>query len=181
MHEKRFQREIERLRDPERVARLEVSRAVDAVLEGMDGARTLLDVGTGSGVFAEQFAARGSEVTGVDANPAMIPVSQKFVPAGKFREAIAEALPFPDKTFDLVFMGLVLHETDDPQAALNEAWRVAIRRVAVLEWPCEEQPFGPPLSERFSIEQVKAMAHVAGFMQVEPVRLTHVVLYRMGK
>jgi len=35
-------------------------------------------------------------------------------------------MPFPDGAFDLVFMGLLLHEADDNLAALREAQRVAV-------------------------------------------------------
>ena len=76
MHERRFNREIERLRDPERLARLEVERVVALSLEGLEGVKKILDIGTGSGVFAEIFAAKGLEVNGVDANPDVLPVAQ---------------------------------------------------------------------------------------------------------
>jgi 2-polyprenyl-3-methyl-5-hydroxy-6-metoxy-1,4-benzoquinol methylase len=87
IHELRFNREIERLRDPQRVARLEIKRVVDLALENLKGLQTVLDVGTGSGLFAEEFAAapRGLQVTGLDANPEMLPVAQQFAPSGTFR------------------------------------------------------------------------------------------------
>lgn len=181
MHERRFNREIERLRDPERIARLELGRVVDLALEGLPGAKSALDVGTGSGVFAEQFAARGLRITGLDVNPEMLLVAQKYVPAGIFKEGIAEELPFPDGSFDLVFMGLLLHETDDIQAALSEARRVAVQRLVILEWPDEEQPFGPPLEHRLSYEKIEAPARQAGFAKFEQIRLASLVLYRAGR
>ena len=178
MHEKRFNREIERLRDPERIARLEVGRVVNLVLENLDGAHTALDVGAGSGLFSEQFAARGLQVTGLDVNPAMLPAAQQYVPTGVFQEGIAEKLPFTDGSFDLVFMGLLLHETDDPLAALKEAHRVALKRLAILEWPDEVQPFGPPPADRLSYETLAALARQAGFKEMEQIRLENLVLYR---
>jgi ubiquinone/menaquinone biosynthesis C-methylase UbiE len=177
MPERRFNREIERLRDPERVARLEVERAVDLALKGLDGARTVLDVGTGSALFAEKFAARGLQVSGLDANTAMLPAAREFVPGGIFQEGIAERLPFPDACFDLIFMGLVLHETDDLSAAIKEAQRVATRRLAVLEWPPEAQAFGPPLDHRLAVERVRSLAMEAGFREVRTVRLKNFLLY----
>ena len=47
----------------------------------------------------------------------MIAAAQRFVPEGDFREASAEALPYPDNSFDLVFLGLLLHESDEPGKA----------------------------------------------------------------
>lgn len=179
MHEKRFNREIERLRDPDRIARLEVSRVVDIVLEGLNNPKNVLDVGTGSGLFAEKFAAKGLKVTGLDANPEMIPVAQEFVPAGVFRIGEAERLPFEDETFDIVFMGLLLHEVDDLLAVLTEASRVVKHRIAVLEWPYETGEFGPPLEHRLEFEKIEAAAKKAGINGINSVKLENLVLYLM--
>jgi ubiquinone/menaquinone biosynthesis C-methylase UbiE len=179
MHERRFNREIERLRDPERIARLEVDRVINLVLEDLKEVCSVLDVGCGSGVFAEQFAAQGLQVTGLDANPEMLPAAQQYVPGGIFREGIAEKLPFADGAFDLVYMGLVLHETDDILAALQEAKRVVLKRLAILEWPDEEQSFGPPREHRLAFEKIEALAKQAGFNAVKETRLENLTLYRI--
>jgi ubiquinone/menaquinone biosynthesis C-methylase UbiE len=177
MHERRFNRDIAWLREPDRIARLEVTRVVDLALEKLARPRSALDVGTGTGVFAEQFAARGLLVTGLDANPAMLPVARQFVPSGIFQEGEAEKLPFADKAFDLVFMGLLLHETDETLAALSEAHRVAVQRLAILEWPDEDQPIGPPRQHRLPVEKITDFAKQAGFKGVRQVRLETLVLY----
>jgi ubiquinone/menaquinone biosynthesis C-methylase UbiE len=179
MHERRFNREIERLRDPERIARLEVERVVQLALDGLNDVQTILDVGTGSGLFAEAFAGKGMQVTGLDVNPEMLPAASAYVPSGTFQEGAAEKLPFPVRSFDLVFMGLLLHETDDMLAALREAHRVALQRLAVLEWPDEEQTFGPPREHRLSFEKIVSLAQQAGFKEVRPIRLENLVLYRI--
>jgi ubiquinone/menaquinone biosynthesis C-methylase UbiE len=177
MHERRFNGGIERLRDPERVARLEVSRVVDLALEGLP-AKSVLDVGTGTGLFAERFTRQGLRVSGVDANPEMIPAAQGFVPGGSFKLGTAEALPFSDGEIDLVFLGLVLHETDDPLKAFQEARRVARLRVVVLEWPYVEAEFGPPLTHRLPVEKVLEMGNLAGLISNSYLHLQHLVLYR---
>jgi ubiquinone/menaquinone biosynthesis C-methylase UbiE len=177
MHERRFNREIERLRDPERVARMEVERVVSSALEGLNAARTVLDVGTGSGLFAEQFVKSGLVVTGLDANAEMLPVAKQYVPFGTFKEGVAEQLPYPDGSFDLVFMGLLLHEADDPLAALSEARRVARQRLAILEWPKEEQDFGPPLAQRISSEKISKLSEETGFRSFKFTQLEYLTLY----
>jgi len=179
MHEKRFNRQIERLRDPERVARLEVDRVIDLVLQDLKAARSVLDVGCGSGLFAEQFAALGMQVTGLDANPEMLPAAQQYVPGGVFREGVAEKLPFEDGAFDVVFMGLVLHETDDILAALQEAHRVVRKRLAILEWPDEDQSFGPPRGDRLPFDTIQSLATQAGFKDVQQKCLENLTLYRL--
>ena len=178
MHERRFNREIERLRDPERIARLELERVANLALEGLTAVQTVLDIGTGSGLFAEQFAARGLQVTGLDANREMLTAARQYVPSGTFHEGVAEKLPFPDGSFDLVFMGLLLHETDDILAALSEARRVTRQRLAILEWPDEEQSFGPPREHRLSSEKIALLARQAGFKELQWERLDALVLYR---
>jgi SAM-dependent methyltransferase len=178
-HERRFQADIERLRSPERLALLEVGRVVDACLEGIN-ARSMLDVGTGSGVFAEAFAGRGLDVSGVDVNPAMIEAARQFVPAGSFQAAPAEALPFPDQSFDLVFLGLVFHEVDDAARTLAEVKRLGRLRLAILEWAYREEDFGPPLAHRLQPAAITDLARAAGFQPLEILPLTQLVLYRMG-
>jgi ubiquinone/menaquinone biosynthesis C-methylase UbiE len=177
MHEKRFNREIERLRDPERIARLEIDRVVDLALEGLNDIQSVLDIGTGSGLFAEKFAEKGFQVTGLDANPEMLPAAQKYVPSATFKEGNAELLPFSDGSFDLIFMGLLLHETDDIESTFREAHRVALKRLAILEWPYEEQLFGPPLEHRVSNEKMTASAKLAGFTKIHNIRLESLILY----
>jgi ubiquinone/menaquinone biosynthesis C-methylase UbiE len=178
MHEKRFPGSPAMLRSPRRVELLEVERVIGLCLEAMP-ARSVLDVGTGTGLFAEGFAACGLQVAGIDANPAMIEAARRLVPEGRFRHAPAEVVPHPDGAFDLVFMGLVLHETDDPVQALREARRVARLGAAVLEWPYQVEGYGPPLEHRLKPEYLQALALEAGFTQVETLPLKHLVLYRL--
>ncbi len=89
-----------------------------------------------------------------------------------------EQLPFPDRAFDLTFMGLVLHEADDALQALQEARRVTQQRVAILEWPYREEPKGPPLAHRLKPETIQALATQAGYRAVELIHLQNMDLYR---
>ena len=180
MHEKRFNLEVDRLRDPDRISRLEVERVVNLSLQNLDNVQAVLDIGTGSGLFAEQFAAKGLQVTGLDSRAEMLPVAQKYVPSGVFREGVAEKLPFKDDSFDLVFMGLLLHETDNTLETLKEAYRVVRKRLAVLEWQYDEQSFGPPLEHRLSPDKIKVLAKQAGFKEVESVKMNSLVFYWMN-
>jgi ubiquinone/menaquinone biosynthesis C-methylase UbiE len=177
-HGKMFHGGAERLRAPERLALMEVPRVVQLSLEGATVA-TILDVGTGAGVFAQAFAGSSLEVTGIDPNRELLEAARTAVPTATFVEATAEALPFADGSFDLVFLGHVLHETDDPEAALREARRVARARVAILEWPYRKEEKGPPLEHRLRPEQITHAAARAGFAGVERIELTRMDFYRM--
>lgn len=166
------------LRSDHRLALLEVDRVVELSLEGLN-VTSMLDVGTGTGIFAQAFARRGLRVAGIDSSPEMVALAAQHVPEGEFREAPAEALPFPDGAFDLVFLGHVLHELDSPLPALQEACRVASLRVAVLEWPYRLQPFGPPLQHRLVPQTIENLAASIGCVGVESFRLQHMSYIRL--
>ncbi|MHB1390904.1 MAG: class I SAM-dependent methyltransferase [Thermoleophilia bacterium] len=178
-HERRFHGEPERLRSPERLALLEVERVVALSLEDLQ-AKRVLDVGCGTGLFAEAFIDAGLDAVGIDANPDMLAIARTHAPAAEFQEASAEALPFDADAFDLVFLGHLLHETDLPLAALQEAHRVASGRVIVLEWPYREEEQGPPLGHRLRPETIAELARQAGFLSSERIQLDHLELFRFG-
>jgi SAM-dependent methyltransferase len=179
MHEKRFEGDIARLRSPARVEMLEVERVVKLCLEEAS-LKNVLDIGTGSGLFAEAFARLGLDVAGIDANPEMLAAASEHVPTGSFREGTAEELPYPQGSFDLMFFGLVLHETDEPLKAIKEAKRVALKRICILEWPYQDGEYGPPLSDRLKPETVTELADQAGIQKIETVKLANTVLYRLS-
>ena len=118
-------------------------------------------------------------MTGIDTNAELLVLARGFAPAAQFKEARAEDVPFSDGSFDIVFLGHVLHEADDPLAALREARRVARQRVAILEWPYREQLYGPPLAHRIAPGTVADVATRAGFLQVEYIRLEQMDFYRL--
>jgi ubiquinone/menaquinone biosynthesis C-methylase UbiE len=178
MHERRYNGEIERLRAPERVALLEVDRVVDLCLEGIKAAN-VLDVGTGSGIFAEVFSKRVKSVTGIDPNPEMLKAAKEFVPTGTFLQGTVEEIPLEDKSFDLVFLGHVLHESDDLIKALSESKRVAKQKICILEWPYKREESGPPLEHRLKTEEILTAAKQVGFSYVETIQLQHMLLFRL--
>jgi ubiquinone/menaquinone biosynthesis C-methylase UbiE len=178
MHEKRFSGDIDRLRNPERIARLDLEWVITLCLEG-SGIKRVLDIGTGTGLFAEEFAKRGLSVTGADVNPEMLPAAHSFVAGGDFCQAGAEDLPFEKTSFDLVFMGLLLHESDEQVQVLRESRRVARGRVGILEWAFREEEFGPPLAHRLSPEILAKMVNIAGYSNYEVIPLTKLVFYRL--
>jgi ubiquinone/menaquinone biosynthesis C-methylase UbiE len=177
MHERRFHGEVERLRASQRFALLEVERVVDLCLEGIQ-AMTVLDVGTGSGIFAEAFSNKGKNVTGIDPNPEMVKAAKEFVPNGTFLQGTVEEIPSKDKSFDLVFLSHVLHESDDLVRALSESKRVAKLKVCILEWPYKQEENGPPLEHRLNTEEILKAAKQIGFLSIETILLQHMIFFR---
>ena len=177
MHERRFTGDVERLRAPERIARLEVGRVVDLCCEGVH-VNNVLDVGTGSGLFAESFFHRVKNVSGIDPNPEMLKAAKTFVPSGTFLPGTAEEIPLEDNSFDIVFMGLVLHESDNMIKALSESKRVAKQKVCILEWPYKQEESGPPLEHRLKTKEILDAALRLGFSSSETIQLHHLVFFR---
>ncbi|MFN3179538.1 MAG: YkoF family thiamine/hydroxymethylpyrimidine-binding protein [Thermus sp.] len=141
-------------RRPERLKRFPPLEIAQKTLEGL-GAQSVLDIGTGTGVFAEAFASLGLFTVGVDPRSDRLEVARAKVKEAHFLEARGENLPFPNGSFDLAFFGLSLHHLD-PILALREAARVA-KRVAVLEWPFRQEAEGPPLAHRLSPEKLSEL------------------------
>ncbi|OJX48174.1 MAG: hypothetical protein BGO78_12950 [Chloroflexi bacterium 44-23] len=178
MQDKQFNGAAEQLRSPARLTLMEIARVVELSLENIS-AHTVLDVGTGTAVFAEAFARMGLDVSGVDSNPQLLDIARSYLPHADFQVACADELPFKDKEFDLVFLGHVLHETPDPLSALKDARRVARLRVAILEWPYYSEEQGPPLAHRLSPSILSKLARQAGFPGIEHINLEHMDFYRL--
>jgi ubiquinone/menaquinone biosynthesis C-methylase UbiE len=174
MDDKRFHGSPAFLRSPERRRLMEVEYVIDLALEG--GASSALDVGCGSGLFAEAFRDRGLTAAGIDLSREMVGAARGLSPGISFLAGRAERLPFRDASFDLAFLGHLLHETEDPLRTLAEARRVARRRVAVLEWPFREEPMGPPLAHRLKSEDIRDLALSAGFGRIRMPEMKHMVL-----
>jgi len=83
-----------------------------------------LDVGTGTGHFACDLAARGLRVTGYDSSEAMLQVARLREIGVTWHQGEAESLPFADGSFDLVLSVTALEFVRDRQRALAEMFRV---------------------------------------------------------
>ena len=96
-------------------------------LARIDRGHRVLDVACGTGALTLAAAQRtGPEgrVVGLDANPEMLAVArQKELPV-EWREGRAEALPFPDASFDRVVSQFGFMFFEDPAEALREMRRV---------------------------------------------------------
>ena len=176
MQSKQFNGTPDRLRSPERISLMEIARVVALSLENKT-IHNMLDVGTGTAVFAEAFARLGLDVSGVDSNAEFLEIARSYLPISDFQLACADELPFPDKHFDLVFLGHVLHETVDPVSVLTEAKRVARERISILEWPYCEEKQGPPLDHRLSAEMIRIVCKTNWFSRLSNISVSHIWIY----
>src|SRR5438045_4125611 len=84
----------------------------------------LLDVASGPGYVAAAAADLGASVAGVDFSAEMVALASRRYPALEFVEGDAEALAFPDSSFDAVAINFGVLHLARPDAALAEAHRV---------------------------------------------------------
>lgn len=112
---------------------------------GVSAGQTLLDVGTGTGVVAITARRRGAKVTGLDLTPALLAQARESAAvAGNdditWQEGDAEALPFPDASFDMVLSQFGHMFAPRPEVAMAEMLRVLKPggTVAFATWPGEQ-------------------------------------------
>jgi ubiquinone/menaquinone biosynthesis C-methylase UbiE len=152
------------------------------------GARWL-DVGCGTGVFTHLVleTCAPEAVVAIDSATAQIDYAREL-PVGRlamFHVADAQALPFPDRYFDVITSALVLNFIPDRRRALTEMHRVGRRRGVIAayvwdfaagratSWPLTrgmrqigmELPKVPG-SEDSSIETLRSLFERAGFEAV---------------
>lgn len=98
---------------------------MQSVIPSLEGTR-ILDIGCGAGGLAKTLAAEGAQVTGIDPNSKAVLDARDLVPAARFEQAGAEALPFDDGAFDVVLVVNTLHHVplDAMDRSLAEAARV---------------------------------------------------------
>lgn len=90
--------------------------------------KRVLEIGVGMGADFLRWVRAGAEATGIDLTERAVGLTRERLRqqglTAEVRVADAEALPFPDGQFDLVYSWGVLHHTPEPSRALMEAQRV---------------------------------------------------------
>ena len=102
-------------------------RIAARIFSALGHSHTVLNVGAGAG----SYEPTDRDVLAVE--PSRVMRSQRPHGAAPCIEANAEALPFPDQSFDAAMAVLSDHHWPDPIAGLREMRRVA-RRVVVFQW-----------------------------------------------
>lgn len=90
--------------------------------------KKILEIGVGAGTDHLQWARAGAECYGIDLTEAGIETTKTRLALYGFtsnlQRADAEALPFPDEFFDVVYSWGVIHHSEHPEQIIREIKRV---------------------------------------------------------
>ena len=91
---------------------------------GVEPGAIVVEIGVGTGEFLSLFDRVADLQVGVDLTPGMLREAKARHPALDLILADGAALPFPNRSFDLVASAQTLHHIHDPLAVLKEMRRI---------------------------------------------------------
>ncbi len=149
-------------------------RIAEQILAALGTARTTVNVGAGAG----SYEPADRDVVAVE--PSAVMLAQRPSGAAPAVRAAAEALPFPDHTFDAAMAILTVHHWADAARGLAELRRVA-GRVVILStsaerinqlWLTAEYFPGSARARRPDIQPDRIAAALGGNATIEPVMVS---------
>jgi SAM-dependent methyltransferase len=155
--------------------RLPDHRIAARLREALGDARSVLNVGAGTGSYEPDDL----QVTAVE--PSAVMIAQRPPTAAPVVQASAESLPFDDASVDACMGVLTIHHWHDIERGLTELRRVARRRVVLLTWVAEHEPFWlrrdyfPEFDEldRAIFPPLERLERCLGRLSVETVLVPH--------
>jgi len=172
-HQKFDMAKLERLNDSGRFDSMIPAVMWNAL--GSPEPSAIVDIGAGTGLFAEKFAelAPGATVYAADMAPEMVEWMREHragVASGRLVPLISTetGVPLPDASAQLVIMLNLHHELAEPAALYAEALRLLHPggQLLVVDWAARETPKGPPLAIRASFDALEAFLRAAGFVDI---------------
>ena len=141
-------------------------------------ARTVLEVGCGTGHFTRWLAEPKLRAVGLDISDTML-VEARRRDGIEYVRGDAQALPYADRTWDLVALITTLEFVPDPKRALAEAIRVArhglllgvLNRWSLLTWGYRRS--GKPMwksAHFFTPGELKRLVQKAGGKRLQGIR-----------
>ena len=158
------------------VTRQPDARMAQAIRRALGGARTVLNVGAGTG----SYEPADLQVMAVEPSRAMI--QQRPAGAAPVVQAVAEHLPWADAAFDATLAILTIHHWHNRAAGLAEMRRVARHRVVLLTWdPACGDAFwliNQYIPEILALDvprfpSMAELSHCLGQLEVRPVPIPH--------
>ncbi len=154
---------------------------------GVEKNHRVLDIATGAGFLALEFAKKADVVMGCDLTRNMLlKAREKEMSLGLkntgFLLSDVESLPFPDESFDIVSCRFAFHHFPNPEKALLEMRRVCRDRLVLVDGVSSEdvekslfhnsiEKIRDPSHVRiYSLSEIEEMFNVAG---VDITNITH--------
>lgn len=134
-------RKLEKLNNPERLNMIDMNKLINEM--NLDGESTLVDVGAGTGIFAQEVLniLPKSKCYALDISQEMIDwMNQNRTPLLENRlipKLMSESkVPLDDDVADLVFMITVHHELDNADELLSDIYRVLKqdKYILICDW-----------------------------------------------
>ena len=172
-HEKFDVARLESLNDPARFQTADPEVMWDAL--GRPAPSTIVEIGSGTGLYAERFAsmAPGATVYAADIEPDMVKWMREHR-AGGDRPIVPllageTTVPLEDGIADIVLMLNLHHELADPRASYAEALRLLRPDGSLLvsDWLPDAPSERPPRHVRVSAEDIAGFLDDAGFIDVQ--------------
>jgi ubiquinone/menaquinone biosynthesis C-methylase UbiE len=142
-------------------------KLLEWLLRQFPTARSILEVGCGTGHFASWIASQGLKVIGLDRAPAMIAELHRLTPTLPVILGDAHQLPFRNHAVDVIAFITTLEFLDHVELAVSEALRVA--RQGVLLIVLNRWSVGG-LSRRFGSQRRESLLGQAQDYSVETLR-----------
>jgi len=168
---------LERLNDPGRFDSMIPEVMWEAL--GSPSPRVIVEIGAGTGLFAEKFAELAPEavVYAVDMAPQMIEWMAENRADARGVDALPRLIPLLStetsvplgyEVADLVAMLNVHHELAEPTSTYAEAFRLLAPggQLLVVDWAARETPKGPPQAIRASATALTEVLQASGFEDV---------------
>jgi len=165
---------LEKLNDPARFESLPPD-VFFAAMDVPDGPSVVVEIGAGTGLFAEAIAERAPEATVYMADIAEEAIewmrdNRAGVAEGRIVPVLAEEsrVPLDDGVADALYMINIHHEFVDPAASYREALRLLKPggRLLVVDWAARVTPKGPPQALRVTPSGLAECLEGAGFVDV---------------
>jgi ubiquinone/menaquinone biosynthesis C-methylase UbiE len=165
---------LEKLNDPARFESLPPDLFF-AALDVPDGPSVIVEIGAGTGLFAEAIAGLAPQATIYVADIAEEAIewmreNRAGVAEGRIVPVLADEshVPLDDAIADALYMINIHHEFVDAEASYREALRLLKPggRLLVVDWAARETPKGPPQAVRVTPAGLKALLERVGLTKV---------------
>jgi arsenite methyltransferase len=124
---------------PEEVLKISYGCGTPAGLNTVRAGETVLDIGSGGGIDcfeAARLVGPSGQVIGIDMTDTMLEIARRNAPVVaanlgyassnvEFRKGLADAMPVPDGTIDLIISNCVINLAPDKRKVFTEMFRVA--------------------------------------------------------